>query len=1242
MDQANNKMMLRAQKAANSPPQPPDHTGSESEFRDIPVKFLGQIGIPPRRDGSHQDSGTECANVIEFLVEKSSRKEYRKGMPKDLLVSLSPIHGVLVAFPKGGGRSISVNLSRIEGLAMIGSKFSFLTDSDATGGFVVYAFQFKRKTDGEAFVAALERGTSAQRAPTRPSIASLTKDHRTSSVDNNLVLSVATQFNKQATNQPSNLSSPAINGADLTAAANGSAASGLSAGAATITASRVVGKSQGVAAAAAQNGANAQASPLVARLSSPRLVPMKGGSVQATPAPQQQQGQQPQQPAMDQGKVKQLEAKVKELEDLVVKEKASASAAEVAKLSSILRWVTAEKETSELKAELAEMKAEMAGLAAEMAADMAKVRANTTDEKTEQMLQELRQMKRGLEVINSRLPTANGGSSGSANAASANSRRRSEAAGAATNPPLWETTEKPASAEQKVTTTDSPAREHSAKLMNLVQRASSFDRSRIDVSGLLPPSAAALDTSSSNVSTFSAASKIIADFDPEKLAQASQAELIEVVKLLRAESQKVPGLEAKLSEVRAELMDAVNQNSSLMKQLEEARQSLENERNMFEMEKQLLANTIAGQQSGARGIAVLPLENSQEVIETIVIDKGSSGLGFSIAGGVDDPIEEGDSGVYVTSILENGAVAKDGRLQVGDKILSVNNNQFTGILHEEAVRVLQSTSQRVTLVVSRLILPAADVREEFETIQFQKSPQGLGFSIAGGTDNPVEPGDEYVYVTTVIPGGAAHADGRLRMGDRMVEVNGNSMEGITHAEAVRILQEVADVVTMTVARLPESMIQELELTNAPAEETLVIEFQKGETGLGFSIAGGSDNPVTVGDNSVYVTYIQANGSAHLDGRLEVGDRLLEVNGLNVQNVSHEEVIRALQQNPNGVRLVVSRLPAPVEETVEIAFEKGPGGLGFSIAGGTDDANEEGDAGIYVTQVIPGGSAHRDGRLQLGDRILQCNGHSLEEVTHEQAVRLLQSDPQQIQLLVSRLVDITKSLLGTDPHQQQAAARMSASAGNDTVDEGEVFVDVAFQKGSNGLGFSVAGGNDQCIADGDVGIYVTQIQPGGVAAGQLRFGDKLITVNGIDVTNVPHDVAVKALQSSTSVTMRVSRLHLSDETLNEEDAEATGEIKLDIEFARAANGLGFSIAGGADQPVEGDDPSVYVTHIVQGGAAQKDGRLCLGDKLLSVNGKSVINVPHAQVLDALKSSATCRLTVSRLAGDTDDTADFIED
>lgn len=112
-----------------------------------------------------------------------------------------------------------------------------------------------------------------------------------------------------------------------------------------------------------------------------------------------------------------------------------------------------------------------------------------------------------------------------------------------------------------------------------------------------------------------------------------------------------------------------------------------------------------------------------------------------------------------------------------------------------------------------------------------------------------------------------------------------------------------------------------------------IALERGGSGLGFSIAGGVDNPHICNDSSIYITKLIPGGAAAIDKRLRVNDIILRVNDVNVVNVSHSVAVEALKRAGNRVELYVKRkktntLGAPNEEMLDVELFKGSKGDTF--------------------------------------------------------------------------------------------------------------------------------------------------------------------------------------------------------------------------------------------------------------------------------------------------------------------------
>ncbi|XP_027287541.1 disks large homolog 3 isoform X3 [Cricetulus griseus] len=333
-------------------------------------------------------------------------------------------------------------------------------------------------------------------------------------------------------------------------------------------------------------------------------------------------------------------------------------------------------------------------------------------------------------------------------------------------------------------------------------------------------------------------------------------------------------------------------------------------------------------------------------------------------------------------------------------------------------------------------------------------------------------------------------------------------------------------------------------------EEIVLE--RGNSGLGFSIAGGIDNPHVPDDPGIFITKIIPGGAAAMDGRLGVNDCVLRVNEVDVSEVVHSRAVEALKEAGPVVRLVVRRRQPPPETVMEVNLLKGPKGLGFSIAGGIGNQHIPGDNSIYITKIIEGGAAQKDGRLQIGDRLLAVNNTNLQDVRHEEAVASLKNTSDMVYLKVAKpgslhlndmyappdyastftaLADnhishnsslgylgTVESKVTTYPAPPQVPPTRYSPIPRHMLAEEDFTREprkIILHKGSTGLGFNIVGGED------GEGIFVSFILAGGPAdlSGELRRGDRILSVNGVNLRNATHEQAAAALKrAGQSVTI----------------------------------------------------------------------------------------------------------------------------
>ncbi|KAH9639418.1 hypothetical protein HF086_002107 [Spodoptera exigua] len=223
-----------------------------------------------------------------------------------------------------------------------------------------------------------------------------------------------------------------------------------------------------------------------------------------------------------------------------------------------------------------------------------------------------------------------------------------------------------------------------------------------------------------------------------------------------------------------------------------------------------------------------------------------------------------------------------------------------------------------------------------EDVILVKEGGSLGFSIIGGTDHSCvpfggkEPG---IFISHVVPGGVAARSGKLRMGDRLLKVNGVELTGATHRDAVQLLLQPGATLTLTVRHDP--------LPNGFQDLTIIK--QEGEK-LGMHIKGGLNgqrgNPNDPNDEGVFISKINSGGAARRDGRLKVGMRLLEVNGVSLLGATHNEAVNALRSATNAPLHLVVCYGYTRPEKITTGSESGTADTGGSLSHSTSSLDRD--------------------------------------------------------------------------------------------------------------------------------------------------------------------------------------------------------------------------------------------------------------------------------------------------------------
>ncbi|XP_027416199.1 protein scribble homolog isoform X5 [Bos indicus x Bos taurus] len=461
---------------------------------------------------------------------------------------------------------------------------------------------------------------------------------------------------------------------------------------------------------------------------------------------------------------------------------------------------------------------------------------------------------------------------------------------------------------------------------------------------------------------------------------------------------------------------------------------------------------------------------------------------------------------------------------------------------------------------NNLLIEPARIEEEELTLTIVRQTGGLGISIAGGKGStPYKGDDEGIFISRVSEEGPAARAG-VRVGDKLLEVNGVALQDAEHQQAVEALRgagatvhmrlwrermvEPENAVTVTALR-PEDDYSPRERRGGglrlpllppeppgPPRQRHVACLVRSEKGLGFSIAGGKGStPYRAGDGGIFISRIAEGGAAHRAGTLQVGDRVLSINGVDMTEARHDHAVSLLTAasptialllereaggplapsppphspppptatpatpgEPGPLRLPPSLLAAALEgpyPVEEICLPRAGGPLGLSIVGGSDHSSHPfgvQEPGVFISKVLPRGLAARSG-LRVGDRILAVNGQDVREATHQEAVSALLRPCLELVLLVRR-----------DPPPPGMR-------------------ELCIQKApGERLGISIRGGakghaGNPCDPT-DEGIFISKVSPTGAAGrdGRLRVGLRLLEVNQQSLLGLTHGEAVQLLRS----------------------------------------------------------------------------------------------------------------------------------
>ncbi|XP_077288183.1 scribble planar cell polarity protein isoform X1 [Arctopsyche grandis] len=593
---------------------------------------------------------------------------------------------------------------------------------------------------------------------------------------------------------------------------------------------------------------------------------------------------------------------------------------------------------------------------------------------------------------------------------------------------------------------------------------------------------------------------------------------------------------------------------------------------------------------------------------------------------------------------------------------------------------------------SRDLLEQAQTRvmEQLEyEIRIARAAGGLGLSIAGGRGStPYRGDDDGIFISRVTPAGPAHNAG-LRVGDKVVSVNGNSVIDVDHYFAVEVLKASGPTLCLIVTR--DTPISTKSHSRVPSDTS--------------SLTNTSTLPKPTLEN----------------GQVSTGKKPSPLT-LSTQNIASDKTSPSPQSTTSPHTFIQKVL-------VHTTLIRDGQGLGFSIAGGKGSPPfKDGSEAIYVSRISSGGAAARDGKLQVGDKVVSINGAEMVYAPHEQAVSLLTGHERFVRLVVERETpvmpqnssyptyrrsftdEVVLQKSGVQPNALQTAINYSPTSNNiqssTIIEKQQITSNIQtapqpiLQKPPNNfisnipeqfpvnnhappqpaprrfsnlspentIGIPIVeniqnrplshtvnenhsakhspetnndGFQDDIqhiprpITNEDFQAMIPAHFLGGPAQNSnaptvVPPGGVTITVQrGAPVLDVPLPPSPTALGL---VTETITKSTFTETTVtrvtdNHLDAPLLSE---DVVLSKEGGSLGFSIIGGTDHsctPFGSKEPGIFISHVVPGGVASNSGKLRLGDRLLKVNATPLVGVTHSEAVQLLlQNAAQLTLTV----------------
>uniref|UniRef100_A0A8C8AWP0 Glutamate receptor interacting protein 2 n=1 Tax=Otus sunia TaxID=257818 RepID=A0A8C8AWP0_9STRI len=585
-----------------------------------------------------------------------------------------------------------------------------------------------------------------------------------------------------------------------------------------------------------------------------------------------------------------------------------------------------------------------------------------------------------------------------------------------------------------------------------------------------------------------------------------------------------------------------------------------------------------------------------------LIKKEGSTLGLTISGGTDK-----DGKPRVSNLRPGGLAARSDQLNVGDYIKSVNGINLTKLRHDEIISLLKNVGERVVLEVEYELPPAggsAGIIPKTIEVSLYKEGNSFGFVLRGGAHEDWHKSRPLV-LTYVRPGGPADREGSLKIGDRLLSVDGIPLHSMTHADALNILRQCSQEALFQI----EYDVTIMD-TVANASGPLLVEIAKtpGST-LGITLT------TTMHRNKQVIVIDKIKPASVVDrcGALHVGDHILSIDGTSTEHCSLLEATQLLAATSENVKLEIlpvhqSRLPLKPPETVKVQ---------------KSDHHHCWDPCVNYCHTHHPGHCKTPtwNQLHFSVRVLKtlCISPALVAANFSSPTMNAQGFPcQNSNTLPRSSHPMSPRTTMLRRRQKKKEHKSSLSLASSTVGPGGQIVHTetteVVLRGDplNGFGLQLQGGifATETLSSPPLVRFIEPDSPA-ERCGLLQVGDRVLSINGIATEDGTMEEANQLLRDAALTNKVVLEIEFD---VAESVIPSSGTFHVKLPKKRGVE-LGITISSASRKPGE----PLIISDIKKGSVAHRTGTLEPGDKLLAIDN---IRLDNCSMEDAVQILRQC--------------------